>query len=354
MKTKIIINPTNRAFSSLDKMLSGSAFSDARFFIICDENTYNYCLPILISHTSRLQESEFLEVPVGEEAKSIEVATQLWKTLIDSNADRNSVIVALGGGCVSDLAGFVASTYKRGIRYINIPTSLIGMVDASIGGKTAVNVDNVKNQIGTIHQPSAVIIYPDFLDTLSDSDVVSGYFEIVKTLLLCSKNTFKSIIDSNAEGIDIEDVKKIIPICVDFKKSVVDNDPTEHSIRKILNLGHTFGHAIESFFIDKRNPIPHGLAVGYGLMCELYLSVKKLGLKESVLKDYCGFMSHFSDFPKFTLLDTEQILSYMRNDKKNVGGSILCVMLQDVGEPVIDVAIDELEVRDALLAVSKL
>ncbi|MBP5327216.1 MAG: 3-dehydroquinate synthase [Bacteroidales bacterium] len=354
MNTKYIIHSSNRAFSSLDKVLSGKAYNDARYFILCDENTYNHCLPILISHTSRLQESEFLEVPVGEEAKTIDVAMQLWKTLLDSNADRKSVIINLGGGCISDLGGFVASAYKRGIRYINIPTSLIGMVDASIGGKTAVNIDNIKNQIGYIHQPSAVVINPDFLNTLSEKDVVSGYFEIVKTLLLCDKSAFQSLLENSDVSDDIQAIKKMIPLCVDFKKSVVDVDPTELSIRRILNLGHTFGHAIESFFIDNGDAISHGLAVGYGLLCELYLSVKKLGLSDSILKEYCGLLRRFSAFPRLSLRDTEQILKFMRSDKKNADGNILCVLLQDIGEPVIDIALDELEVRDALLAVSKL
>ena len=174
---KTILPAHTSSLSRLNRMLSGKAFDNARFFILVDENTYNHCLPHLISKVDRLQQAEFMEVPVGEECKDIAIATQLWQTLLESNADRNSVLVNLGGGCISDLGGFVAAGYKRGIRHINIPTTLVGMVDAAIGGKTALNLDNSKNQIGFFHQPAIVCVEPAFLDTLPDAMLLDGVFE---------------------------------------------------------------------------------------------------------------------------------------------------------------------------------
>ncbi len=355
MKTKLLFPSRISSLAKLNRLLSGDLYSSARFFIIVDENTYNHCLPILVSSVSALQNAEFFEVPVGEEAKSLEVASQLWGALLDSGADRNSVIVNLGGGCVSDIGGFVAAGFKRGIRYINIPTSLIGMIDAAIGGKTAVNMENNKNQVGFFHQPDAVCIHPEFLNTLSDVDMKCGIFEMAKTLMLSDAEAFdetvSAVVSRNETLLDI--ISKYIPQCVGFKSSVVAADPKEASIRKILNFGHTFGHAIESFLMETGRPLPHGAAVGIGLKCELYLSVKKLGMSKKVYDTYCGLLHFLVNVPKFSLHDTERILSYMRKDKKNSNNQILSVLLQEIGVPVIDVAIDENEVRDALLQVHK-
>ena len=355
MKTKYFFPSRISSLAKLNRMLTGEDYKDSKFFIIVDENTYTHCLPVLISRVSALEQAEFFEVPVGEEAKSLEVAAQLWGALLDSGADRNSVILNLGGGCVSDIGGFVAAGFKRGIRYINIPTTLIGMIDAAIGGKTAVNVENAKNQVGFFHQPEAVCIHPDFLDTLEPKDLVSGIFEMAKTLLLCDKYAFEGLLRLalGCAKIPIKEIMSFIPQCVEFKKSVVEVDPSEKSIRKILNFGHTFGHAIESYLNEKGQSIPHGIAVGIGLKCELYLSVKKLGMSKEIYDNYCRMLRYLCSFPEITLKDTEGILSYMRQDKKNADGLILCVLLQEIGAPVIDVVLDENEVRDALLKASK-
>ena len=355
MKTKYFFPSRISSLAKLNRMLDSDEYQNARFFIIVDENTYQNCLPVLISKVSALEKAEFFEVPVSEEAKSLEVAAQLWGALLDSGADRNSVILNLGGGCVSDIGGFVAAGYKRGIRYINIPTTLIGMIDASVGGKTAVNVDNAKNQVGFFHQPEAVCLYPDFLDTLAVADLQSGLFEMLKTFLLSDSKAFDTLVYAacNCPELPLATIKQYVQQCVDFKKSVVEADPQEKSIRKILNLGHTFGHAIESFSIENDAPLSHGAAVGIGLKCELYLSVNKLGLSESVYGGLCKVLQRFVAVPQITLRDTERILEFMRMDKKNADGLILCVLLQEIGVPVIDVSIDENEVRDALLKAGK-
>ncbi len=357
MNTKMLFPSRISAFARLNRLLSGKQYRDARFFIVVDENTYAHCLPLLISRVSALEQAEFFEVPVGEEAKSLEIAAQLWGALLDSGADRNSVILNLGGGCVSDVGGFVAAGFKRGIRYINIPTTLIGMVDAAIGGKTAVNLACAKNQVGFFHAPEAVCICPEFLATLPETEIVSGLFEMVKTALLSDVRQFETLLTSierlHTQGISQDGLRDAIKHCVDFKNAVTQSDPHETGVRKILNLGHTFGHGIESFLLERHSPVPHGVAVAMGMECSLYLSVKKLGFSQEKYLKYSRTLANLVDVKRFTLRDTERILSYMRQDKKNREGLILCVLLQDVGLPVIDVAVDENEIRDALLQIGK-
>lgn len=343
MSTKLIGNSRVSALAKLDRMLQGKAFRGARFFIVLDENSYACCLPQVISRVTALQEAEFFEVPVGEECKSLEVAAQLWGALLESGADRNSVIVNLGGGAVSDLGGFVAAGFKRGIRYINIPTTLTAMVDAAIGGKTAVNVENAKNQVGFFHQPVAVCCDEQFLSTLPQAELVDGTMEVAKTLMLSDPDAFDMLDERPLAA------PEVIAHCVHFKLAVVKSDPHEASLRKILNLGHTFGHGIESWFRDCQRPISHGRAVGYGMWCAIYLSVGKLGLAPTMLERYSQWLKSQLVIPRITLKDTEGILGYMRSDKKNADGEILAVLLQAPGTPVIDMRIDENEVRDALL-----
>lgn len=348
MNPRILFPNRYPALASLNRMLRGAKYKDAKFFILLDENTYNNCIPLLISRMPVLEQSEFMEVPVGEEAKSIEIASQLWGALLESGADRNSVIINLGGGNVSDIGGFVASAFKRGIRYVNVPTSLVGMIDAAIGGKTAVNFEGMKNQIGFFHQPDAICIEPDFLDTLPGEELTCGICEMLKTFAIANPEMYAILSNQIATG-NVALSDEFIKECVMIKEGVVKQDPEEKGLRKILNLGHTFGHAIESY-----SNIPHGKAVALGMWCSFYLSVNKLGLDKKVLEDYGRLLPSLVKPVRYNLKDTETILRLMRQDKKNADGLILCVLLQEIGVPVIDVAIDENEIRDTLLALSKL
>lgn len=345
--TKLFLpDSTISPLSRLNRHLKSAAYHETKFFIFVDEHTYEHCLPQTIAQVDALQEAEFIELPVGEECKSIEVASQVWQSLLESEADRKSVIVNLGGGCVCDLGGFVAATYKRGIRYINIPTSLVGMVDAAMGGKTAINLASVKNSVGVFHHPVAVCVNPDFLNTLPESDLRAGAVEMLKTLLIGGSlsniptSGWKSLIS-----------KGNLISCADIKMSVVSQDPKDQGIRKILNFGHTFGHAIESYSHLRQTPLSHGYAVGVGMLCALYLSVNKLGLPQTILNDYRSWLMALFPIPHYSLKDTETILSLMRHDKKNSSGEIHCVLMQEIGAAVIDVAVPEVEIRDALLKV---
>lgn len=348
---KLILPSRISSLARLNRILAGKRYAGVRYFILVDENSYNNCLARVISQMSVLQEAEFMEVPVGEECKDIAIATQLWETLLESGADRDTVIVNLGGGCVSDLGGFVAAGYKRGIRYLNIPTTLVGMVDASIGGKTAVNLGGSKNQVGFIHQPEATCIEPAFLDTLPRKELYNGLFEMLKTFMIGDPERYEQLSQMIMSG-KLELKGEAIAACAEIKSAVVKADPEEHGARRILNFGHTFGHAIEAYSREKK-AIPHGIAVGIGMTAALYLSVKKLSLPQEVLERYKATALKLTALPRYTLQDTEGILGYMRQDKKNAEGEIRCVLLQELGAPVIDLAIDENEIRDALLSIGR-
>ena len=333
----------------LNRVLSKPEYDGCRFFIVVDENTYNYCLPALISQVERLQEAEFFEVPVGEACKELDIASQLWQTLLESQADRNTVLVNLGGGTISDLGGFVASAFKRGIRYINIPTTLMGMVDASIGGKTAINLAGCKNQIGAFYQPSIICIYPPFLNTLSDEEMFSGTFEMLKTFLIADPEQYSELSAMILDG-RLELTPMMIRTCVEIKSAIVKRDPCDCGIRRILNFGHTFGHAIESYSHCKgQKPLPHGMAVGIGMLCALELSATKLNFSLEEIVRYRQVLSKMLMLPHFSLRDTESLLEYMRADKKNAAGEICPILLQDIGAPVVDYPVTENELRDSLL-----
>ena len=325
--------------AALGRELAKEEWQGAKFVILLDENTFQHCLPLLISSVEALQEAEFIEVPVGEECKCLEVAAQVWQTLLEGEADRNAVLVNLGGGCVCDLGGFVAAGYKRGIRHINVPTTLLGMVDAAIGGKTAVDFGGVKNSIGHFYPAALTVIEPAFLETLPEAELLNGRMEMVKTAAVTDPALFERLLSTT--HYPLSTVKEVARL----KARVVKADPYDHSIRKILNFGHTFGHAIEVY-----RGLPHGLAVGVGMKVAMYLSTKKLGLAEEVYTTYSRWLKEFTThLSPFTLKDIEQMLPLMRQDKKNTAGSLRCVLLQELGAPVIDLEVSDNEVRDALL-----
>jgi len=328
---------------ALQRELAKEEWQGAKYTILLDENTFQYCLPLLVSQVEALQEAEFVEVPVGEECKCLEVAAQVWQTLMEGGADRQSVIVNLGGGTVCDLGGFVAAGYKRGIRHINVPTTLLGMVDAAIGGKTAIDFGGVKNSIGHFYPAALTVIEPTFLDTLPELELLNGRMEMVKTAAVTDPALFERLLSST--HYPLSTVKEVVRL----KARVVKADPYDHGIRKMLNFGHTFGHAIEVY-----RSLPHGLAVGIGMKAAMYLSTKKLGLQEEIYTTYSHWLeeqlSHFNfQFSDFNLKDIEQMLPLMRQDKKNTAGSLRCVLLQELGAPVIDLEVSDNEIRDALL-----
>lgn len=344
------MKPTKIIFSGLrglNRELQKPDWQDIRFVILLDENVFQHCLPLLVSQVPALQEVEFVEVPVGEDCKSPEVASQVWQTLAESGHDRHSVLLALGGGCVTDLGGYVAAGYMRGIRHILVPTSLIGMADAAIGGKTAVNLAGVKNLVGHFYAPALTVIEPDFLDTLPPVEALNGTMEMVKTAAVANPDLYARLLSDTAPS------RQAVTEVARIKQAVVKSDPNDLGIRHILNFGHTFGHAIEAHSLAKGSPLAHGLAVGVGMMVAMYLSWKKTGLDESVYQSYSKWIRSKVQVPFYGLKDIESMLALMRLDKKNANGEILCVLLRDLGTAVIDVPVDDNEIRDAFLATCK-
>ncbi len=341
-KSKILYG----GLKALGRELAKEEWQEARYTILLDENTFQHCLPLLISQVDALQNAEFIEVPVGEECKSLEVAAQVWQTLMDGEADRQHVVVNLGGGCVCDLGGYVAAGYKRGICYINVPTTLLAMVDASIGGKTAINYGGVKNSLGHFYPPAITVIESDFLDTLPQEEILNGRMEMVKTAAVTDPILFNELIASS----DTSHLKEVARL----KARVVKVDPYDHGIRKILNFGHTFGHAIEVY-----QGLPHGVAVGIGMKAAMYLSTRKVGLQEGVYQSYSQWLttqlsSYTLHLTPYTLKDIEQMLPLMHQDKKNAAGEVRCVLLKELGAAMIDVEVSDNEIRDAFLQLSKL
>lgn len=339
---------------SLQRELSRKKWTGAKFTILVDENTFQYCLPELVSRIDALQTAEFIELPAGEECKSLEVASQVWQTLLEGGADRSSVLVCLGGGSLCDLGGFVAAGYKRGIRHINVPTTLLAMVDAAIGGKTAVDFGGVKNSIGFFYPADTTIIDPVFLDTLPQVSMLCGEMEMVKTAAVADGELYNTLILEKGDGnIDPTPLNAHIKEVAGIKDRVVRNDPYDYGVRKILNFGHTFGHAMEVYC-----GLPHGIAVGIGMRVAMYLSMKKTGLAEKVYNTYSQWLdsrlSHTEyQIPHFNLKDVEQMLALMHQDKKCADGEVLCVLLLEPGTAIIDVAVSDNEVRDAMLHLGK-
>lgn len=330
----------------LQKMVN--KFINAGIFILVDENTGLHCLPVLKEKCAGLQEACIILLQSSESNKTISTVEQVWRKLISSNAIRNSLLICLGGGVITDIGGFAAASYKRGMNFIHIPTTLLAMVDASLGGKTGVNLDSIKNQIGVFAPPNAVFIFTQFLGTLPVRQKLSGYAEMLKHALIDSENHFNklSLLDSPVDGLD----EKIILDSVAVKMSVVKIDPTEKGLRKALNFGHTIGHAIETYS-QKHDSVPllHGEAIAIGLICESFISMELLELDEKDLERITNLICKTYPHYKIKTGAAEELFSYMHQDKKNSEKSQLNFsLINKIGEPLWDQILDEKLVRESL------
>lgn len=308
-------------------------YGNSTVFILGDSNTISNCLVKLDwLELSALKDAEVLEVEPGEDSKSIEIYNQLIESMLALQADRNSLIVNLGGGVITDLGGFIASTIKRGIDYINVPTTLLAMVDASIGGKTGINSLEAKNQIGTFYEPKAVFIADVFLETLPEEELRSGLGEMVKHLLISDENAIESLQKLNAP---IE--ASVIANSAKVKLEKVTTDFKEKGARKALNYGHTFGHAVESSLLKRGVKIPHGIAVLIGILLENDLS-ERIGLlsKEENLAIASWITNHFKLEPFIAEIEREEVLNLLRFDKKNTGDDISFSLIGPIGRCTID------------------
>lgn len=324
----------NEGYIELNKQILENKYS--KLFIIVDSNTNEVCLPKLLPLIESNCPIEIIEFEAGEINKNIETCVQIWKVLTDLGADRKSLIINIGGGVVTDLGGFVASTFKRGIDFINIPTTLLSMVDASIGGKTGIDLGNLKNQIGVINNPKLVVIDSDFLETLPQIEMRSGLAEILKHGLICDKIYWKQFLDLST--LNFDDIDAIIFDSIKIKNEIVMQDPKELGIRKALNFGHTLGHAIESYFMEnptKKNLL-HGEAIAIGMVLESFISrVKNLISKEEYLEIKATIKSIFEEVV-FDEEDIHSILNLLIHDKKNENGTIKFVLLDGIGNYIIN------------------
>lgn len=331
-------------FSQLNDFLLEKPFS--KIFILTDENVHEYCLPVLLGNLNTDIAFEILEVEPGEEMKNVQTANQLWEILTEMQADRQALVINLGGGVITDMGGFVASTYKRGIRFINIPTTLLSMCDASIGGKTGIDLMHYKNMVGTFSFPEQIFVYPKFLETLPFKELRSGFAEMLKHGLIADKIHWNELTQLSKP--DSESLIPYIQTSMDIKQDVVNKDFQEKNIRKTLNFGHTIGHAIESLCLEQGNPVLHGEAVAAGMICEAYLSYQEGLISEEesdiiidALKKYYPYLD-ISDF------DDEAILSLLLNDKKNTDRRINFSLLTGIGSCNFDYQCDENMIRMAL------
>jgi 3-dehydroquinate synthase len=318
--------------------------SHTSIFILADENTALHCLP-LIKDIFPVKLHSLILIPQGEESKSLDSCRHIWSELLQKGADRNSLLLNLGGGMITDIGGFAAATFKRGIDFIHIPTSLLGMLDAAIGGKTAINLGNEKNQIGVFAEPSVVFIDSIFLKTLPQRELLSGLAEAGKYGLIKDKTLWEQLRQTDLSG-EME-YRHIIGRCVAIKQKVVEADPKEKGIRKILNYGHTIGHALESYSHEIEKPLLHGEAIAIGMVIEGILSVKKAGFSKKELEQIYRFQQRIVQADP-DLLNTEKLTPYIRNDKKNLNQKIRCILLSSVGNALTDVSCTEDEIGEAL------
>jgi 3-dehydroquinate synthase len=333
-----IIHFNNKCYTSLNQHIEKSNFS--KIFILVDENTHQYCLPAFLEKLETSLTIEIIEIESGEIHKTIETCVGVWNTLSELDADRKSLMINIGGGVITDLGGFVACTFKRGIAYINVPTTLLAMVDASVGGKTGVDLGHLKNQIGVISNPDLVLIDTRFLDTLPQNQMKSGLAEMLKHGLITGEGYWNKFQDLSKLSLD--DLDALIHESVIIKRNVVIKDPFENGLRKTLNFGHTLGHAIESYFLSQPNKqtLLHGEAIIVGMILACYISSKLVGFpKETTDHIKQLFLSYYS---KVSIEETDYpaIIELLKYDKKNNHGNINFVLLEAIGKPKTDCLVD--------------
>jgi 3-dehydroquinate synthase len=313
-------------------------YSNSKKIILVDENTHDHCLEYLLTAFSGLEDAEVMLLPCGEENKVMEVCFQVWEAWSEYQIGRRDLVINLGGGVVSDMGGFMASIFKRGLDFIQIPTSLLAMVDASIGGKTGIDLGRYKNQLGVFSNPINVFVDPGFLSTLPYNELRNGYAEMLKHALISSKLHWEDLKD-----IDFSDKQKMSSlICqsIEIKNQIVKLDPFEKNERKKLNYGHTFGHAFEGFFIGEEEFLSHGHAVAIGILAESFISWKRNILSESNFIEISQVILKNFELPTIENSWIEPIFKLMLNDKKNFEQQVKCVLLSDLGEAKINQIVD--------------
>lgn len=332
-----------KGYKALNDLIAEKQYS--KIFILVDENSMDYCYPRFIQYLETDRPIDAIEIEPGEEHKNLETCSGIWQAMTELEADRKSLLITLGGGVITDMGGFVASTYKRGIDFVNIPTTLLSMVDASVGGKTGVDLGVLKNQIGLFVNPKIVIVDADYLDTLNDREMRSGMAEVIKygltyDIKLIDQIKYYNHLKNN----------ELIHRSIEIKNEVVLKDPREAGLRKILNFGHTLGHAIESFYLEAedKESLKHGEAIAIGMVCESYLSSKLLSLSDEKVAQVKDIVN--STYEKVTIAEEDyaSIIELLKHDKKNVNGEVNFVLLNDFEDYKLDCKVPENLIVDSL------
>jgi 3-dehydroquinate synthase len=316
-----------------------------KVFVLADETTAKCCLPV-IEKFDGMAEAKRIVIKATDTHKNLDSLSHVWQALSEGGATRHTLLINIGGGMVTDLGGFAASTFKRGINYINIPTTLLSMVDASVGGKTGINFLGLKNEIGVFNNAKSVILDTEFLKTLDTENLLSGYAEMLKHGLIKDTKMLGELLSFDIEQPDLAQLQRMVAESVAVKQHIVTEDPTEKGIRKALNLGHTAGHAFESFAL-KHTPVLHGYAVAWGLIVELYLSAIKTGFPTDKMRQTVRFILDHYGKMNITCDDYPTLLELMTHDKKNIAGIINFTLLGGVGEILIDQTATKEEIYEA-------
>ena len=329
------------SLKSLNDFLAANKYS--AIFVLVDDNTKVHCLPVL---RTVIADCTIIEIKSGETNKNLSACEVIWQQLIEKNADRKALLINLGGGVIGDMGGFAASCYKRGIDFINVPTTLLSQVDSSIGGKLGIDFRYGKNLIGLFRNPKAVFISSVFFKTLPQRQFVNGWAEIFKHALIKDEAQWQLY-----RELDVlqADMKPIVFHSLNIKKAVVEADPFEEGLRKILNFGHTIGHAVEAYSLEHAfEPLLHGEAIAIGMICEAYLSVKKCGLTESELLDIKNVLLRYVPKHDIAAFDATKLFAYMSTDKKNKGDIIMAALLNGIGNATYDIAITQEDIHESI------
>tara|TARA_B110000977_G_C11071659_1_gene489737 strand:- start:896 stop:1978 length:1083 start_codon:yes stop_codon:yes gene_type:complete len=318
----------------------------SKIFIFCDENSSRYCLPHLIEHVPMLIGSELIEIEAGEQNKTLAICQEVWETIGESKADRKSIIVNLGGGVVCDMGGMIASLYKRGIKFFHIPTTLLAQVDASIGGKLAVDLGAHKNQVGLFKNPDIVLVDPEFLKTLPERHWMSGLAEVLKHALIADAEYWNFLARMDLKNEDF--LNALLYKSIEIKNTIVLQDWEEKGIRKTLNFGHTIGHALESEALDKSQDLLHGEAVAIGLAVETIISEMVNGLNTQECMLILGSLNKLFELRPVPETQFNNVIEWMRHDKKNQEDQINFTLLKNIGEAVYDKTASEDVIEEAL------
>lgn len=313
-----------------------------RLFILFDTETIRFCMPLIVQFMNdyEMQPNRHKIQPIIIEPtdanKSVQALTEVWSELSSHGATRHSLLINVGGGMVTDLGGFAAATFKRGIKFINVATTLLGAVDAAVGGKTGVNLGNLKNEVGAFYPAHAVLISTKFFESLDKENLYSGYAEMLKHGLLSSREHLADLLQYPLQQWDSESLLPLLEYSVNVKRTVVRQDPYEQGLRKALNLGHTFGHAFETWCLKKDKPVLHGYAVAWGLVCELIMSQQQVGFPSAGLYAIANFVKENFGPIMITCDDYDDLFELMKHDKKNIGDEINFTLMKSVGNPALN------------------